>query len=179
MSFYLIICRLAKVLGSRSLVLFVGGVSLLAAFLSGCQALQIAAVSPKSAGTVELSPTITSQPANASVTVDNSATFSVIATGTATLTYQWQQISTNIPGATSSTYTTPATTAGNSGSTFDVVVSNAAGSVTSNSATLLVTAPVVAAPAQASYYVALNGSDTADGSASSPFATLQRAQLAM
>jgi parallel beta-helix repeat protein len=38
---------------------------------------------------------------------------------------------------------------------------------------------LVTTPAQASYYVALNGSDTADGSASSPFATLQRAQRAM
>jgi parallel beta-helix repeat protein len=38
---------------------------------------------------------------------------------------------------------------------------------------------VVTAPPQASYYVALNGSDNADGSASSPFATLSRAQLAM
>jgi parallel beta-helix repeat protein len=67
-----------------------------------------------------------------------------------------------------------ATSPDDSGSTFDVVVSNAAGSVTSNSATLLVTTP-----AQASYYVALNGSDSADGSAANPFATLQRARLAM
>ena len=72
-----------------------------------------------------------------------------------------------------------ATSPADSGSTFDVVVSNAAGSVTSNSATLLVTPPVISAPAHASYYVALNGSDMADGSSSSPFATLQRAQLAM
>jgi parallel beta-helix repeat protein len=56
-----------------------------------------------------------------------------------------------------------------------VIVSNSAGSVTSNSATLSVSTPVPTA----SYYVATNGNDNADGSESSPFATLQRAQLAM
>ena len=119
-------------------------------------------------------PSITSQPLNESVTAGQSAIFSASATGTGTLTYQWQQNSADIEGATSASYTTPPTIAADSGSTFDVVVSNSAGSTTSNSATLLVTTP-----AQASYYVALNGSDTADGSASSPFATLQRAQRAM
>ena len=71
-------------------------------------------------------------------------------------------------------YTTPATSETENGAIFDVVVSDTAGSTTSTSATLTVTTP----PA-ASYYVATNGSDTADGSASNPFATLQRAQLAM
>jgi parallel beta-helix repeat protein len=111
---------------------------------------------------------------NESVTAGQPTIFSVSATGTGTLNYQWQQNSVNIPGATSASYATPSTIASDSGSTIDVVVSNAAGSVTSNSATLLVTTP-----AQASYYVALNGSDSADGSAANPFATLQRAQLAM
>jgi len=121
-------------------------------------------------------PTLSSQPANASVTVGESATFAVTATGGATLSYQWQQNSVNISGATSSSYTTPATTAADSGSTFDVVVSDSAGNITSNSATLSVSTPVQAQP---SYYVAPNGNDSADGSVSSPFATLQRAQLAM
>ncbi|MGO9340442.1 MAG: hypothetical protein ACLPY1_23455, partial [Terracidiphilus sp.] len=76
----------------------------------------------------------------------------------------------NIPGATSASYTTAAAAVADSGSSFDAFVSNAAGSVTSNSATLLVSTPVVSAPTQASYYVALNGSDNADGSESSPFA---------
>jgi parallel beta-helix repeat protein len=108
------------------------------------------------------------------VTAGQPTIFSVSATGTGTLNYQWQQNSVNIPGATSASYATPSTIASDSGSTIDVVVSNAAGSVTSNSATLLVVAPT-----QASYYVALNGSDSADGSAANPFATLQRARLAM
>jgi len=121
-------------------------------------------------------PALSTQPVSASVTVGESATFTVTATGGSNLGYQWQQNSVNIPGATSPSYTTPAATAAESGSTFDVVVSDSAGSITSDLATLSVSTPVQAQP---SYYVATNGSDNADGSESSPFATLQRAQLAM
>ena len=119
-------------------------------------------------------PSITSQPTSSTVTLGQAATFSVTATGTGTLSYQWQKNSVNIAGATDSSYTTPATSAVDDGATFDVVVTDTAGSITSTSATLTVTTPAVA-----SYYVATNGNDTADGSASGPFATLQRAQLAM
>jgi hypothetical protein len=87
-------------------------------------------------------PTITTQPANQTVTVGQTATFSVQATGSGTLTYQWQKAATNISGATSSTYTTPGTTSADNGSQFTVVVSNSAGSVTSNAATLTVNAVV-------------------------------------
>ncbi|HXJ17020.1 MAG TPA: immunoglobulin domain-containing protein, partial [Candidatus Polarisedimenticolia bacterium] len=89
-------------------------------------------------GTV--APTITSHPSNQTVTAGQTATFTVVATGTAPLSYQWQKGTTNISGATSASYTTPATTTSDSGSTFRVVVSNSAGSVTSNAATLTVTA---------------------------------------
>ena len=57
------------------------------------------------------------------------------------MTYQWQKNASAISGATSTSYTTPATTAADSGSTFGVVVSNSAGSATSNSATLTVQSP--------------------------------------
>jgi hypothetical protein len=86
-----------------------------------------------------VAPTITVQPSNQSVTVGQTATFSVTATGTAPLSYQWQKNSTNISGATAASYTTPATTASDNGATFDVIVSNAAGSQTSAMATLTVT----------------------------------------
>jgi hypothetical protein len=93
------------------------------------------------AGTV--APTITTQPVNQSVTAGQTATFGVAAGGTAPLSYQWQKNAVNISGATSASYTTPATTTSDSGSTFDVVVSNLAGSVTSANATLTVNpAPV-------------------------------------
>ena len=85
-----------------------------------------------------VAPTITTQPVNQTVTAGQTATFSVVAAGTAPLSYQWQKSGVNIAGATASSYTTPVTTTANSGSTFDVVVSNTAGSVTSNAATLTV-----------------------------------------
>src|SRR5947207_9497666 len=72
------------------------------------------------------------------------ATFTVVATGTAPLSYQWRKSGTAISGATSPSYTTPATTSSDSGSHFTVVVSNTADSVTSNAATLTVSAAAVA-----------------------------------
>jgi hypothetical protein len=85
-------------------------------------------------------PSIATQPANQTVTAGQTATFSVTAMGTTPLTYQWQKSGTAITAATSSSYTTPATTTADSGSQFTVVVSNAIGSVTSNAATLTVNA---------------------------------------
>jgi hypothetical protein len=85
-------------------------------------------------------PLISIQPANKTVTAGQSATFSVGATGTGPLSYQWQKNGSPLGGAVASSYTTPATTTADSGSTFRVVVSNASGSVTSTSATLTVTA---------------------------------------
>ena len=93
--------------------------------------------------TVNVPPAITTQPANQTVPVGQTATFTVAATGTAPLSYQWQKNSVNISGATASSYTTPATIASDNGSTFRVVVSNSAGSTTSNAATLTVSAPAI------------------------------------
>lgn len=63
----------------------------------------------------------------------------MVASGTAPLTYQWLSNGTAISGATSASYTTPATTAAASGTSYDVTVTNAAGSVTSSAAVLTVT----------------------------------------
>lgn len=82
--------------------------------------------------------TITAQPANRTVTAPATATFTVTASvaPTAALTYQWKKNGTNISGATAASYTTPATTQGDTG-TFTVVVSSAgAAPVTSTGATL-------------------------------------------
>ena len=86
-------------------------------------------------------PQITAQPVNQTVTVGQTASFSVTATGTAPLSYQWNKNGAAISGATSATYATPATTSADNGAQFDVVVSNAYGSVTSLTATLTVTSP--------------------------------------
>ena len=83
---------------------------------------------------------ITTQPANQTVSGGQSAIFSVTAAGSAPLQYQWQKNGTAIAGATGSSYTTAAAVNGDNGSNFTVVVTNAAGSMTSNPATLTVTA---------------------------------------
>ena len=94
-----------------------------------------------------VAPTITTQPTAQTVTEGQTATFSVMATGTAPLTYQWKKDGTSISGATSSTYTTPATSSADNAAVFTVVVTNGTGSVTSSSATLTVTAAAPVAPA--------------------------------
>jgi Ig-like domain-containing protein/putative pyrroloquinoline-quinone-binding quinoprotein/PQQ enzyme-like repeat protein len=83
-------------------------------------------------------PSITVQPAAQSVSAGQTATFSVTASGTAPLAYQWQKNGSPIAGATTASYTTPATTAADNGSTFAVTVSNASGSVSSVGATLTI-----------------------------------------
>jgi hypothetical protein len=85
-------------------------------------------------------PVISTQPEDRIVTVGQTATFSVVAEGTEPLSYQWQKNGGDIPGATSASYTTPATTLTDDGATFRCVVTNSAGSATSNEARLTVSA---------------------------------------
>lgn len=96
-------------------------------------------------------PIITQQPNSINVPAGQTATFTAAATGTPTPTWQWER-STNgggtwapISGATSASYTTPATTvsggSANSGDQYRGVATNASGSATTNAATLLVAAP--------------------------------------
>jgi len=85
-------------------------------------------------------PVITNQPQSITVSQGNPATFSVTATGTPPLSYQWRKNGVNINGATNSSYTIPSVVAADQGN-YSVVVSNSGGSVTSNDASLTVTAP--------------------------------------
>ena len=64
--------------------------------------------------------------------------FSVKATGGLPLSYQWQKNAVPIAGATKALYTTPAAMKTDNGALYSVVVSNSSGSVTSNSAKLIV-----------------------------------------
>lgn len=82
-------------------------------------------------------PTIQTQPANQTVTVGQTATFTVAASG-GSLTFQWQMNTQPIAGATSASYTTPPTVIGDNGAQFAVVVSNPDGKITSSTATLTV-----------------------------------------
>jgi hypothetical protein len=87
-----------------------------------------------------VAPSITTQPISQTVNAGQTATFSVTASGTAPLSYQWHKNGAIISGAISATYTTPAATTADSGAQFTVVVSNMAGHVTSSAATLTVNA---------------------------------------
>jgi hypothetical protein len=89
---------------------------------------------------VPVTPSITTQPASQTVTVGQTATFSVTSSGPGPLSYQWSKNGAAISGATSSAYTTPVTTSADTGSQFTVAVSNSTGTVTSSAATLTVQA---------------------------------------
>lgn len=83
---------------------------------------------------------ISQQPANVSVRVGQKASFAVEASGSGPFTYQWMLADVAIPGATASTYETPAATLADSGRLYSVKVSNAGGAVTSSRASLTVIA---------------------------------------
>ncbi len=85
-----------------------------------------------------IKPTITVEPQNQSVTIGDSASFSVTVSGTAPFTYQWQKNNSNIANATGISYTTSQTVLTDSGSTFRCLVSNSAGADTSINAILSV-----------------------------------------
>lgn len=109
--------------------------------------------------TGSLAPAITQHPANRTVSVGQSASFTVAASGAPPLSYQWQRNGATISGATSATYTMPTTTLGDSGAQFRAVVTNASGSATSNAATLTVVAnqppvPTILTPAAGALYSA-------------------------
>jgi formylglycine-generating enzyme required for sulfatase activity len=83
-------------------------------------------------------PTITTQPSSKTATVGGSVTLSVTASGYGTLSYQWRKDGVNIVGATGSSYSIASVQSANQGN-YTVLVSNANGSVTSQSAQLSVT----------------------------------------
>ena len=89
--------------------------------------------------TVNASPIITSQPQDKTISVGESASFSVSASGAAPLSYQWERDRVSISGATSSTYSLNNAQLSDSGSLFRCVVTNSGGSATSNEAQLTVT----------------------------------------
>ena len=88
-------------------------------------------------------PVILAQPLSQTILVGESATFTVAAGGSAPFTYQWRKNGVEIAGATGPSYTIPTLRLSDVGS-YTVVVSNGAGSVVSNPATLIVTTTPVA-----------------------------------
>lgn len=88
-------------------------------------------------------PAITQQPTGASVTVGQAATFSVIATGTDPLTYQWN-MNGAVVGSDSNTFTIAQAAAGQTGAQIYVNISNSVGATKSNTVSLTVNAAATA-----------------------------------
>jgi hypothetical protein len=107
----------------------------LSAPISGCGSGSM----PSSPVAAVVAPAIAMQPENQSVPMGLSATYSITATGSS-LHYQWAKNGAVIANATSSSYVTPVTGFADSGASFAVTVSNAAGTILSNTAALTVTA---------------------------------------
>lgn len=88
-------------------------------------------------------PVITTQPTNQTLLVGNTLTLTVAATTTTgTLSYQWKRNGVAINGATSSTYTLTNIQLSNAGSYTVDVTNSTCGTITSNAATVSVSAPV-------------------------------------
>ena len=115
-------------------------------------------------GTLKIAPTITTQPQDVEVKENETATFTVNATGTEPLSYQWQQSTdngknwTNIAGVNAAEYTTGKTTMDMNGTQYRCVVKNSIDEVTSDAATLTVS------PKQYAVTVQTDGNGTASAS---------------
>ena len=116
------------------------------------------------------SPSITTQPAAQTAAVGGSATFSVTASGDATLTYQWSRDDVALPSAQSATLTLSSLTAADAGNYF-VIVKNSLGSASSVAVSLTITglppaivtsptARTVTAGSSATFAVVASGSPT-------------------
>ena len=120
-------------------------------------------------GTLKIAPTITTQPQDVEVKENETANFTVEATGT-DLSYQWQQSTdkgsnwTNIASATSDTYTTGKTTMDMSGTQYRCVVKNSIDEVTSDTATLTVQKSTTPIDPKYVRYIVEHYKQNADGS---------------
>ena len=123
---------------------------------------------------VESVPVVTTQPAPSNVNAGATASFSAKASGTPAPTVQWQLSTdggaqwTTISGATGTAYTTPVTTAADSGNQYRAIFTNGAGSATTNAASLTVVIPpaVVTQPASQSVVAGSTAAFTAKATGS-------------
>ncbi len=135
----------ANLPGATAATLVLTGVTTNQAGSYTCVVTNVAGSATSSAAvlTVNVPPTITSQPVSQTVTAGTNVSFTVVAIGTAPLSYQWRLSGINISGAVSATLNLTAVTLGQVGS-YTCLVSNVAGTVTSGAATLTVNAAPIA-----------------------------------
>jgi hypothetical protein len=125
---------------------------------SGAQFYSLQAAAMNSAGVVYLAdtfnqtirvggilPVVTTQLGSQTVAVGQAVSFSVTATGSGALTYQWFKGINPISNATSASYTIPATASTDAG-VYSVTVTDAFGSTTSSQFTLTITQVVPVMP---------------------------------
>ena len=84
-----------------------------------------------------VAPSITTQPVAQTAAIGGTVTFSVAATGTAPLTYQWKKDGVALAGATAATLTLTNAQGADAGS-YSVTVTSSAGTITSNAVTLTI-----------------------------------------
>jgi sugar lactone lactonase YvrE len=115
-------------------------------------------------------PVIVVQPQNQTANQGQNGTFSVTATGSAPLSYQWQFNSVNLSGATSSAYTVTNAQTTNVGS-YSVMITNSLGTTNSTSALLTVIVPpaITNPPQSLTVTQGLNATFTVGASGSTPF----------
>jgi NHL repeat len=152
-------------------------VGLCVAFIAACGG-SADAPPPAEGAPVAVAPVITQQPADLSVASGQPASFTVAATGTAPLAYQWQRNGADIAGATAAIYSIAITAPTDTGASFRAIVSDVAGTATSNDAMLSVTtAPPVLTisqqPANAAATAGAAAAFTVAGTCSSGTLTIQ------
>ncbi|MBE1160707.1 beta-1,3-glucanase family protein [Dyella acidiphila] len=121
---------------------FVPGTVTVTATAPGLQSasISLSSVAPPAVAQSQ-APVIIVPPVSQATTSGYPATFSVVASGSGALSYQWSDAHGPIAGATGATYTTPATTSADNGDTFTVTIGSSLGTVTSTPVTLSVDAP--------------------------------------
>jgi sugar lactone lactonase YvrE len=124
----------------------------LALLLAACGGSSSAPPAPALVG-----PTITTQPASTSVAMGATASFSVVASGSAPLAYLWSKNGAAITGATAASYTTPGTVIDDSGASFTVTVSNGTAPVASSASAVLTVTPPAGSSFDASSHVVTPG----------------------
>jgi sugar lactone lactonase YvrE len=119
---------------------------------------------------VNSSPSILTQPQNQTANQGQNASFSVTATGSAPLSYQWLFYGTNLIGATATSYTVSNAQPANAGP-YSVVVSNSLGMISSSNALLTIIVPptITNQPQSLTINQGMNATFTVGASGTSPF----------